>query len=260
VPAKPVKFSDLKTPAELIVSKYVPTVTLKLSELASVNPVATMIVAVALLFDMFTVGVPDTVREVLLVLNTVPDPLVVMLPVPNAKVRVPEVELNNPVESVKVDNVKVPPVKVNVLVVPNVSALPNVTLNALLIELLIITPLVVIVLVAAMVKVPVFDHVVVADRVMLPETVIPIDPAIVQVAPMVVRDRQGLAVPLTVMVGEPEAALTITASTAVGTLAPPPPPDVALQLVVLLASQVPEPPTQYLSAIIQFQAGAIAGG
>jgi hypothetical protein len=195
---------------------------LKLNELASVE-LADMVVAVALLFDMFTVGVPDTVREVLLVLNTVPDPLVVMLPVPNAKVRTPVIELNNPVESVKVDNVKVPPVKVNVLVVPNVSALPKVMLNALLIELLIVTPLVVIVLVAAMVKGPVFDHVVVADRVMLPETVIPIDPAIVQVAPVVVRDRQGLAVPLTVITGEPEAALTITASAAVGTLAPPPP-------------------------------------
>jgi hypothetical protein len=159
------------------------------------------------------------------------------------------VELNSPVESVNVDNVNVPAVNVNVLVVPSVSALPKVTLNALLIELLIVTPFVVIVLFAAIVSAPVFDQVVVADKVILPETVIPVDPAIVQVAPVVVNDRQGLAVPLTVIVGEPELALIITASAAVGTEAPPAPPEVADQFVVVVASQVPLPPRQYLSAI-----------
>jgi hypothetical protein len=162
---------------------------------------------------------------------------------------------NSPVDNVKLLRFNVPAVKVKVLAVDKVNASPKVILNALLIELLIVTPLVVMVLVAAIVKVPVFDHVVVADKVTLPETVIPIVPAIVQVAPVVVKDRQGLAVPLIVIVGEPEAALTITASADVGTLAPPPPPDVALQLVVLLASQVPLPPTQYLSAITESQVG-----
>jgi uncharacterized membrane protein len=159
------------------------------------------------------------------------------------------VELNKPVESIKLDNVNVPAVKVNVLVVSSVKALPKVTLNALLIELLIVTPLVVIVLIAAIVKTPVFDHVVVEDKVMLPETVIPTVPAIVQVAPVVVNDRQGRVLTATVITGEPELASTITASEAVGTEAPPAPPEVADQFAVFVAFQVPLPPRQYLSAI-----------
>ena len=159
------------------------------------------------------------------------------------------VETNKPVDKVKFAKFNVPAVKVKVLAVAKVKASPKVMLNALLIELLIVTPLVVMVLVAAMVKVPVFDHVVVADKVMLPETVIPTVPAIVQVAPVVVRDKHGLAVPLTVITGEPDAASIITASAAVGTEAPPSPPEVADQFVVVAASQVPLPPRQYLSAI-----------
>jgi len=207
------------------------------------------VASVPLLLLMFTVGVPVTVRPVPRTAHAVPEPVVVIAPVPNAKVRVPVVDENNPVESVKFDNVKVPAVNVNVLVVPSVSALPKVTLNALVILLLIVTVLVVMVLDAAMVRVPVFDHVVVEDRVMLPETVIPVVPAIVQVAPVVVKLKQGLAVPLVVMVGEPELASTITASAAVGTDAPPEPPEEVDQFVVVEASHVPVPPRQYLLAI-----------
>ena len=108
----------------------------------------------------------------------------------------------------------------------------------------------IIVLGAAMVIVPVFDHVVVADRVMLPETVmVPVD-AIVQVEPVVVKLKQGLVVPATtVIVGEPESTLIITSSAAVGTDAPPAPPEVSDQFVVVVASQLPLPPRQYLVAI-----------
>ena len=42
-----------------------------------------------------------------------------------------------------------------------------------------------------------------------------------------------------------------TASAAVGTDAPPAPPEAVDQLTVLVAFQVPVPPTQYLFAIIQ---------
>ena len=44
--------------------------------------------------------------------------------------------------------------------------------------------------------------------------------------------------------------LIITSSTIVGAEAPPAPPEVADQFVVLLVSQVPEPPTQYLVAML----------
>jgi hypothetical protein len=47
----------------------------------------------------------------------------------------------------------------------------------------------------------------------------------------------------------PDAESKITASAATGAEAPPAPPDVADQFVVVTASQVPEPPTQYLFAI-----------
>lgn len=178
-----------------------------------------------------------------------PEPVVVMLPVPNANTRVPVPELNKPVDNVKLAKFNVPPLYVKVFVIPNVSALPKVRLNELLIELLIVTLLLVIVLIAIIDKLPVFDHVVVEDKVTLPETVIPIVPVIVQVAPVVVKDRHGLAVPLTVIVGEPDAELIITSSATVGTEAPPEPPDAVDQLVVLAESQVPLPPTQYLLAI-----------
>ena len=52
-----------------------------------------------------------------------------------------------------------------------------------------------------------------------------------------------------VQVPVPELLSKITVSAATGAEAPPAPPDVADQLVVLLASHVPVPPTQYLVAI-----------
>lgn len=50
-----------------------------------------------------------------------------------------------------------------------------------------------------------------------------------------------------VIVGVPVSIKTVSAL--VGTEAPPVPPDVADQLVVVEASHVPDPPTQYLAAI-----------
>jgi len=98
------------------------------------------------------------------------------------------------------------------------------------------------------VNVPVADHVVVADKVMLPEIVkVPVD-VNVQVAPVVVSDLQTNA-PVNVIVGEPELPLTKTSSAAVGTDAPLEPPEVADQFVVDDVFQVPLPPTQYLEAI-----------
>ena len=49
----------------------------------------------------------------------------------------------------------------------------------------------------------------------------------------------------------PELESKIASSAVVGAEAPLAPPDVADQFVVLLASQVPVPPTQYLAAILQ---------
>jgi hypothetical protein len=48
----------------------------------------------------------------------------------------------------------------------------------------------------------------------------------------------------------PLFALIITSSALVGTEAPPAPPEVADQFVVLVEFQVPEPPTQYLVAML----------
>jgi len=205
--------------------------------------------ATPLLLLMFIVGVPVYVRPEPSTLNELtPEPVMVIAPVPNANTRVPALEVKFPVESIKFDNVKVLPVNAKDFAVATVNALPKVTLNALVIALLIVTPLVVIVLFAAMVIVEVFDHVVFVDRVMLPETVIPASPEMLQVAPVVVTLKQGLLL-LIVIVGEPELASIITASVEVGTDAPPAPPELADQLVVLKASQVPLPPRQYLSAI-----------
>ena len=49
--------------------------------------------------------------------------------------------------------------------------------------------------------------------------------------------------------GELLALLKVTVSADVGALAPLAPPEEALQLVVVVLFHVPDPPTQYLSAI-----------
>jgi hypothetical protein len=67
------------------------------------------------------------------------------------------------------------------------------------------------------------------------------------------RFKQGLfADPMETVYDEAEELLSKnTLSAAVGTDAPLAPPDVADQLVVVVLSQVPVPPTQYLLAITQ---------
>ena len=63
-------------------------------------------------------------------------------------------------------------------------------------------------------------------------------------------------VPVTVTVNAPvptlELASKTTSSADVGALAPLAPPEDAAQFVVVVASQLPEPPTQYLVAIHNF--------
>ncbi len=60
----------------------------------------------------------------------------------------------------------------------------------------------------------------------------------------------ALAVIVTVYAIAFEAVSKTTSSVGEGTLAPPPPPEVADQFVVVLPSQFPVPPTQYLVAIL----------
>jgi hypothetical protein len=68
-------------------------------------------------------------------------------------------------------------------------------------------------------------------------------------APPIIKDLQAaIGVDGTVMVGLPELESIVTSSLLVGTDAPPAPPDVADHLAVLV--QLPEPPTQYLYAMI----------
>ena len=96
VPAKPVKFK-LRTEPALNVSAYVPVVKLKLIELASMGEPGATVVAVAVVFDTFTVGVPVTVRTLAprAVAHTVPVPFTTMFPVPKARVRTVELLLAN---------------------------------------------------------------------------------------------------------------------------------------------------------------------
>jgi len=81
------------------------------------------VVAVAELLDILTVGVPVYDNPfALAVSNTVPDPVVVMLPVPNAITLVfALLDENSPQDSVNVLNDNVPRVSVNVAAVPNVK-------------------------------------------------------------------------------------------------------------------------------------------
>jgi hypothetical protein len=58
VPLKPAKFKELKLEPAVTLSEYVPVVKLKSSALVAEKDVAVTVVAVALLFDMLTVGVP----------------------------------------------------------------------------------------------------------------------------------------------------------------------------------------------------------
>jgi hypothetical protein len=57
------------------------------------------------------------------------------------------------------------------------------------------------------------------------------------------------AVLATVTVPVPELVSKVTVSAFVGAAVPPAPPDAVAQLVVVVASQVPAPPTQNFAAI-----------
>jgi hypothetical protein len=75
-----------------------------------------------------------------------------------------------------------------------------------------------------------------------------------EAGPEIDSDKQGKLVVVLIAteydVAE-DAVLKNTLSELVGTDAPPDPPEVADQLVVVVLSQVPVPPTQYLLAITQ---------
>jgi hypothetical protein len=178
-----------------------------------------------------------------------------MLPVPNWIWRLEvDIEVNDPVVRVKLLRFRVLPVNANGVAAPKVNALPKVMLNELLKAIALnTTPLVVIVLSANIITLVVALQVVVADRVILPKIFSRPDAINWQVAPVVVIDLQSALLFRekrgNVMVGEPDAASTITSSANVGTEAPLAPPEVADQFVVPVSLQVPEPPTQYLFAI-----------
>jgi hypothetical protein len=85
-PENPVKFNAPMREVVPMVKAKVPDVILKLNTLLAVPPVtwAFIVEAVALLRDMLTVGVPVYVKFVaLFVVQDVPVPVTVMLPVPN---------------------------------------------------------------------------------------------------------------------------------------------------------------------------------
>jgi hypothetical protein len=185
------------------------------------------------------------------VLKAVPEPVIVILPVPKA------IDLPEEFEEAYERHVKVEFPKSNV---PELCVTAPVVVNAPLnvrvkdpadtiIGADIVTPLVVVVPVPVNDIAPVADQVVVVDKVKLPTHVkVPVD-VNVHVAPVVVMLRQANA-PVIVIVGLPLLPFTITSSAFVGTEAPLAPPEVADQCVVVVESQVPVPPTQYLLAII----------
>jgi len=102
------------------------------------------------------------------------------------------------------------------------------------------------VIVAVTVKVidPVADQVVVLDSVIAPAIVkAPVDVK-VQVAPVVVKEAHE-ETPDKVIVGDPELPSIIAASFCDGATTPPDPPEELAQLVLVDASHVPLPLTQY---------------
>jgi hypothetical protein len=87
------------------------------------------------------------------------------------------------------------------------------------------------------------DHVVVADKVILPLIInVPVDDS-VHVAPVVFNSPEKIG-PDSVTVGEPEFASITAVSNAPGAANPPAPPEELDQFVELVTSQVPLPPTQ----------------
>jgi hypothetical protein len=176
---------------------------------------------------------------------------------PNEIERTPvPVEANNPVCKVNPFRDSAPAVNVVVSVDPIVKVLPKDQPPAALLNVIgafIDTPLVVIVLPVVEelnVIAPVLDQTVPATKDILPDTarvgVVPV--AKVTVPADTVISKQSKA-PVIVTVYVPAWSKN-TESAAVGTEAPPAPPEVALQLVVRVVFQVPAPPRQYLFAML----------
>lgn len=101
-PANPVKFRSRFVPA-VSVRRYVPVVKLKLMELASLSEPDDTVMFDKPEVDTFTTGIPVTVRLVIVPVFhiVVVSPVMVILPVPKAIVRVVELLLRKmPVVSV----------------------------------------------------------------------------------------------------------------------------------------------------------------
>jgi hypothetical protein len=96
--------------------------------------------------------------------------------------------------------------------------------------------------------VPVYVYPIPTASVTLPDTVIAAVPANVPVNPVQLMDLAPV-LPLEMVQVPVDRFVKKTSSALVGTLAPPPPPDVVDHLVPAVPSQAAVPPTQYLSAI-----------
>jgi hypothetical protein len=94
---------------------------------------------------------------------------------------------------------------------------------------------------------PVPLHVIAEDRVRLPKIPTETLPAIVPVNPVKFKSLQ-VPPPAAIVQVPVDRLVKKTLSEAVGTEAPPAPPDVVAHLVPAVASQLAVPPTQYLSA------------
>jgi hypothetical protein len=184
--------------------------------------------------------------------------VVTILPVPNAIVRATALaDENKPVVNVKLLRFNVPAVSVTVeveltLKLDNSCQEPPVPLNVT--GALITAPLVktVLAVVAVNVTVPVlFQTVLESIAILLATDKVGVVPVLKVTVPPVetVISRQANAPVIVTANDPPELASKNTESAAVGTVATVVPPLVVRQLVVVVVSHVPAPPTQYLFAI-----------
>jgi hypothetical protein len=152
--------------------------------------------------------------------------------------------------SVYVLNAKFPPLPIDNVTPLKLTLEPNVVgpVNVIVVLLEPIVELAVIVLVPETVKDPVKDHVVLEPIVTFPAIVKLLDPVNKTVAPVVFNVAQVADEMVTV--GEPELASKNTFVLDATTPALPAPPDEDAQLVEVVVSQVPEPPTQYALASV----------
>lgn len=250
-PANPVKFTFRLVPPS--VSAYVPPVKLISTAFAWVIAPVKKEIAVDPVLVTFTVFEPDVEKVVppRLVAKTDPVPVRLRTPdAPKANVLVLVLaELNAAALRVLLFISSVPLVKVMVPVDVKLSARVSVVAAVVLVIGPKENPAEVSVEVAFMVSVPVWLQVIPVTSVMLPETVMLPLPLMVPVYPVQFIDKANAPVTI-VAVPVPLFPSKNTASAAVGAATVPPvPPDVPDQLVFVVASQVPVPPTQYLSAI-----------